>query len=110
MRGHRTFSDLSVRRENPVTDRISDAGKQGKDFVERHNRHRVCQQGRPPAQPSAFNIAAAIERLIADSQADGGPEIEFYDDAPIDELPSELQAVVFSIVRELLLNACRHSG
>jgi len=93
-----------------VTDRISDAGKQGKDFVERHNRHRVCQQGRPPAQPSAFNIAAAIERLIADSQADGGPEIEFYDDAPIDELPSELQAVVFSIVRELLLNACRHSG
>jgi signal transduction histidine kinase len=77
--------------------------------VERHNRHRVCQQGSAPAQPGAINIVAAIDRLIADSQADGGPEIEFYDDVPIDALPSELQAVIFSIVRELLLNACRHS-
>jgi len=92
-----------------VVDRISDVGEQKEDFVERHNRHRVCQQGGPPAQPSAINIAAAIERLIADSQADSGPKIEFYDDVTIDELPSEVQAVVFSIIQELLLNACRHS-
>ena len=52
---------------------------------------------------------AAIDRLIADSQAGGGPEIEFYDDIPLDELRSELQTVVFPIVQELLLNACRHS-
>ena len=60
-------------------------------------------------KPGAINIVAALDRLIADSQADGSPEIEFYDDVPIDALPSALQAVVFSIVRELLLNACRHS-
>ncbi len=77
--------------------------------MERHHRHCVCQHGGPPVQSGAINIVAAIDRLIADSQADGGPEIEFYDDVPIDALPSELQAVVVSIVRELQLNACRHS-
>ena len=92
-----------------MVNRTSDAGEQKEDFVERHNRHCVCRQGGPPAQPGTLNIAAAIDRLIADSQADGSPEIEFYDDVPIDALPSMLQAVVFSIVRELLLNACRHS-
>ena len=92
-----------------MMDRTSDAGKQKEDFVERHNPHRVCRQGGLHSQPSAINIAAAIDRLIADSQSDAGPEIEFYDDVAFDELPSELQAVVFSIVRELLLNACRHS-
>ncbi len=77
--------------------------------MERHNGYRVCQQGGPPAQASAIDIVSAIDRLIADIQADGGPEIEFYDDVRTDELPSDLQAFVFSIVRELLLNACRHS-
>jgi signal transduction histidine kinase len=46
--------------------------------------------------------------LIA-RQASGGPEIEFYDDIPFDELPSDVQMEVFPIVQELLLNACRHS-
>ena len=92
-----------------MVNRISDAGEQKESFMERHKCHRVCQQGGSPAQPGAINIVAALDRLIADSQADGSPEIEFYDDVPIDALPSELQAVVFSIVRELLLNACRHS-
>ena len=92
-----------------MVDRISDVGEQEKDRVESHNPHGVCQQGGRPAQLGAINIAAAIDRLIADSQEHGGPEIEFYDDVPIDELPSELQPTVFSIVRELLLNACRHS-
>jgi signal transduction histidine kinase len=55
------------------------------------------------------HLAAAIDRLIAEGRAGGGPEIEFYDDVPIDELPSELQMVVFPVVQELLLNACRHS-
>ena len=63
----------------------------------------------PPALPIAINIANAMDRLAADSQANGGPEIELYDDIPINALPSKLETVVFSIVRELLLNACRHS-
>ena len=52
---------------------------------------------------------AALNRLIRDSRAGGGPEIEFHDDIPIDELPWELQVIIFTIVQELLWNACRHS-
>ncbi len=89
--------------------RISDAGEQKKNSMERNNRHRVCQEGSAPAQPGTISISAALDRLIADSRAVGGPEIEFYDDVPVDELPPEVRAVVFSIVRELLLNACHHS-
>jgi len=92
-----------------VVDRISDVREREEDLVEYDNRHRVCQQGGRPAQPNTTDIVAAIERLIADSRAGGGPTIEFYDDVPIDELPSELQTAVFPIVQELLLNACRHS-
>ena len=56
-----------------MVNRISDAGEQKENFMERHNRHRVCQQGVPPAQPGTINIAAALDRLIADSQADRWP-------------------------------------
>jgi len=96
-----------------VVDQISDMSEREKDLeedlIEGHSRYGVCQQGGRPAQPGTINIAAAIGRLIADSQAEDGPEIEFYGDVPIDELSSELQTAVFSIVQELLLNACRHS-
>ncbi|MEN6367788.1 MAG: ATP-binding protein [Thermoguttaceae bacterium] len=92
-----------------MVDRISDVMEREKNLAECDSRHRVCQQGGRPAQPNAANIVVAIERLVADSRAGGGPEIEFYDDVPIDELPSELQAAVFPIVQELLLNASRHS-
>ena len=109
VRGHRAFGDLFVRRAIPRMDRISGTGEPKGGFVERHRHHRVCQREWPAAPPIAINIAAAIERLIADSQEESGPEIEFYEDVPIDELPSKLQAVVFFIVRELLFNACRHS-
>jgi signal transduction histidine kinase len=110
VQGHRTSIDFFVRRTIPVVDQISGMGERQEDPVEDHNRHRVCQQGRWPAQPGAINIAVAIDRPVADSQADGGPEIEFYDDIPIDVLPSKLQTAVFSIVQELLCNACRHSN
>jgi signal transduction histidine kinase len=90
-------------------DRISDVREQDGNLVERHNCHRICQQAGRPAQPNATSIVAAIDRLIADSRTGGGPEIEFYDDLPIDELPSEVQTAVFPVVQELLLNACRHS-
>ncbi len=89
--------------------RILDVGQRKEDLVEGDNRHRMCQQGRRPVQPDKANIVVTIERLIADRQAEGGPEIEFYDDVPVDELPSELQMVVLPVVQELLLNACRHS-
>lgn len=90
-------------------DQTSDVGARQKDQDECHNRHHACQQGRRASQPHTTPIAAAIDRLIAEIRAGGGPEIEFYDDVPNDELPSELQTVVFPIVQELLLNAWRHS-
>jgi signal transduction histidine kinase len=62
------------------------------------------------SQPIATRLRDAVHRLIAVSPACGRPEIEFYDDISIDELPSELQTVVFPMVLELVLNACRHSG
>ena len=37
------------------------------------------------------------------------PEIEFYGDVSVNELPSGLKTMVFPILQELLLNACRHS-
>ena len=52
---------------------------------------------------------AAIGRLIADSRA-GGADVEFCDELAADGLRPELQMAVFSIVQEMLLNACRHSG
>ena len=57
----------------------------------------------------ATGLPASVRRLIADSRASGGPEIEFYDDLPPGELPGEVQSAVACIVEELLLNACRHS-
>ena len=88
-----------------VVDRTSEAGERKEDLVECQNRHHVCQQGGRPTT----NIVAAIERLIANSRAGGGLEIEFYGDFAIGELRPKLQMAVFSIVQELLLNACRHS-
>jgi len=93
-----------------MTNPISDEGKRKEGRVEHDDRHRVHQEGGRPAQPDTTNrVVAAITRLIAESRAGGGPEIEFYDDIPLGELPSELQTLIFPIVQELLLNACRHS-
>lgn len=61
------------------------------------------------SQPIANRLQEAVHRLIAISPACGRPEIEFYDDIPIDELPPEVQSVVFPVVLKLLMNARRHS-
>ena len=74
-----------------------------------HNRHQLCQQEERNGQPESTSIVAAIDRLIADGRAGGGPEIEFYDELAAGKLRPELLAAVFFIVRELLLNACRHA-
>lgn len=92
-----------------MASRISDGKAKEENLVEHSRLRRIGQQPKGTAQPGMTSIAATIDRLIADSQAAGGPEIEFYDDLPIDELPSELQTVLYPIVKELLANACRHS-
>ena len=92
-----------------MLNQVSDVMERRDDIAESYNCYRLRQQGGRLAQSDTTNVGAAVNRLIARSQAGGGPEIEFYDNIPIDELPSELQAAVFPIVQELLLNACRHS-
>ena len=92
-----------------MDNQVPGRGRQEETLDEYINRHCMCGQGEPPEQADATNVVAALDRLIADCRAGGGPEIEFYDDVPIDELPLELQTALFPIVQELLLNACRHS-
>ena len=68
----------------------------------------VSENGRPRRQSRSISRLPS-SRPDCRQPKESGPEIEFYEDVPIDELPSKLQAVVFFIVRELLFNACRHS-
>ena len=115
--GYRVFVDpLSgvrcspfVRKAIPMLNQVSEVRKRREDLVEYNSPHWACQQGGRLAQPDTTSIVAVIDRLIARGQAGSGPEIEFYDDIPICELPSDLQTTVFSIVQELLWNACRYS-
>ena len=100
---------VSFRKAIPMPKRISDAGQRNENPVECNNLHRERPQGEWPTQPGTTNVAAAIDRLISDCRSRGSSEIEFYDDAPIDQLSAEMQMIVFPIVQELLLNACRHS-
>ena len=94
-----------------MINQISAVGeREANALIECHNRHQLCQQEGRNGRPELTSIVAAIDRLIADGRTGGGPEIEFYDDIPIDVLPSKLQTAVFSIVQELLCNACRHSN
>jgi hypothetical protein len=81
--------------------------KKPKEIADYGDRNRGCRQGKGQVRPNLVKIAAAaIVRLMTEIHAGGGPEIKFYHDIPIDELPSELQTVVFPVVLELLLNAC----
>jgi carbon storage regulator CsrA len=99
-----------VRRAIPMLNRVSGKEKREEDLAKRDDHRRVLQRGIPPgAKPNATGLRAAVSRLIADSQACDGPDIEFCDDLAIAELRPELQSAVCCIVEELLLNACRHS-
>jgi len=66
------------------------------------NRYLMCK-------PVVQSLVVAINRLIANSQWSDGPEIELYHDLADGELRPALQIPVLCIVRELVLNACRHS-
>lgn len=92
-----------------MVNRLSIGKVKEENLVERSRLRRIGQQPKGAAQPGMNSIAATIARLIMDNQAAGGPEIEFYDDVPIDQLPSALQTVLYPVVKELLANACRHS-
>jgi signal transduction histidine kinase len=93
-----------------MPNRVSGEEGREQDRGDRDDHHRVCRLGTPPqGDPNATNLTAAVNRLVADNRARGGPAIEFLDDLATGDLRPELQTAIFSIVQELLLNACRHS-
>lgn len=98
-----------VRSANPMLNRVA-----GKDRAEEDPSARSLSSSAPsrrfPGGPlSTSSLSTAVRHLIGASQACDGPDIEFCDDLTISELRPEVQPAVLSIVKELLLNACRHS-
>jgi len=55
-------------------------------------------------------ITLGVEYLIHEVRSRDGPEIVFHFEGEVDRLTPELGSAVFRIVRELLTNACCHSG
>jgi signal transduction histidine kinase len=55
-------------------------------------------------------LECGIEYLIHEIRKRDGPEIVLEVEGEMDRLPPELENAVFWIFRELLTNACRHSG
>ncbi|MGA2064966.1 MAG: ATP-binding protein [Thermoguttaceae bacterium] len=92
-----------------MLNRLSGEEQCEEDRAKGDTHHAVCPLGLQQARPITARLEAAVNRLIADNQARGGPEIEFCDDLAAGGLRPELQAVAFLVVEELLLNACHHS-
>jgi signal transduction histidine kinase len=65
--------------------------------------------GLRPIQLAAGNLPKAIECLIQDIHAAGGPDVEFCHDIQAERIPPRLELATFRIVQESLANACRHS-
>ncbi len=63
---------------------------------------------RPPVLEE-FGIIPAIEHLVSESNADGGPETEFSSNIIEQRLAPPLESAIFRIVQETLTNARRHS-
>jgi signal transduction histidine kinase len=70
---------------------------------------RLIQGLRPPVLEQ-FGVIAAVEHLVDESQAMGGPEIEFISKGRFQRVARPLETAVFRIVQETLTNARKHSG
>jgi signal transduction histidine kinase len=65
--------------------------------------------GLRPIQLAAGDLPQAIECLIEQCEAAGGPDIELCCDIQPDQVPPRLELAAFRIIQESLSNACRHS-
>jgi signal transduction histidine kinase len=82
----------------------------GLNFLERTiDELRRLVHGLQPLHLAAGNLPTAIECLIEEIRAAGGPEIQLVDDIGPDQIPPRVQRAAFRIVQESLANACRHS-
>ncbi len=83
--------------------------------VRKHVERGSLGEGDQPARAKSeigADLLTAIQRLVADAQACGGPEIEFchdFENYAANPLPPCLELAVFGIVQECVANACRHS-
>ncbi|MBU1982770.1 PAS domain S-box protein, partial [bacterium] len=55
-------------------------------------------------------VVAAIENLVAETEARGGPKVEFSANVQFVRLDPRLESSLFRMVQESLANAARHSG
>ena len=82
----------------------------GMEFLNRANEElRRLIHGLRPIQLVANNLPRAIECLVEEIRAAGGPDIELCCDIQPDQIPPRLELTAFRIVQESLANACRHS-
>jgi PAS domain S-box-containing protein len=63
---------------------------------------------RPPILDES-GVIDAIEYLVSERNARGGPEIEFVHPGELGRLAAPLESAIFRIVQECLTNACRYS-
>ena len=63
---------------------------------------------RPPVLDES-GIAAAVEDLVEESNARGGPKVEFHREIQFDRLEPLLENAVYRIIQECLTNAKRYS-
>jgi two-component system sensor histidine kinase DegS len=70
---------------------------------------RLISGARPPVLDE-FGVVTAVQALIEDTQARGGPRIDFRHGIQAHRLEPVLENTLFRIIQEGLANACRHSG
>lgn len=65
--------------------------------------------GLRPIHLAAGDLAKAVECLVDEIRAAGGPDIELCCDIQSERIPPRLELAAFRIMQESLSNACRHS-
>jgi two-component system sensor histidine kinase DegS len=65
--------------------------------------------GLRPVHLAVGSLPKAIESVLQELKAAGGPDIEFYHDLQADQISPRLELAMYRIVQEAVANACRHS-
>ena len=63
-----------------------------------------------PAALDDHGLAAALEGQVRDYDRRGPAHVAFRLESPLDDLPQEVELVIYRVAQEALANAARHSG